>query len=96
MPQSELRLAALRHFTLGCEYGSRAQRVELVVDAATAAWNVVVDLAQVRPLFGPPGNAPATPASAHIQARQPTSRRGRLGAGALWPVWKCVVCVEIL
>ena len=37
----ELRLASLRHFALACTYGVRAQRVELVIEAATTGWNVI-------------------------------------------------------
>jgi hypothetical protein len=40
--QSALRLASLRHFALACSYGLKAQRAELVIQAAIAAWNVAV------------------------------------------------------
>ena len=40
--KSELRMAGLRHFALACTYGHRAQRIELVIQAGTVAWNVMV------------------------------------------------------
>ena len=45
--QYELRLAAMRHFTLSCNYALRAKKEELVVAAATNAWNVSIPLVEV-------------------------------------------------
>ena len=45
--KSELRMAGLRHFALACTYGHRAQRIELVIQAGTVAWNVMVRIATI-------------------------------------------------
>lgn len=45
--QYELRLAAMRHFTLSCNYALRAKKEELVIAAATNAWNVSIPLVEV-------------------------------------------------
>lgn len=37
----ELRVASLRHYALACTYGTRAQRVELIIEAASNGWNVM-------------------------------------------------------
>ena len=42
--QYELRLISLQHLTVSCDYGLRAEVEDLVLDAATVAWNVSMDL----------------------------------------------------
>lgn len=42
--QNELRLAALRHFTLSCTFGKRANREELIITSAINGWNVSIDI----------------------------------------------------
>ena len=48
--QSELRLVAMQHFQLACDYGLKAAREELVVEAAVNAWNCSMPLVDVRRL----------------------------------------------
>lgn len=66
--QSALRLASLRHFALACSYGLKAQRAELVVQAAIAAWNVAVSRlfdplirVELRVCFCPPDGSAVIP-----------------------------------
>lgn len=42
--QNELRLAALRHFTLACQFGERSEKEDLIVAAAGNAWNISFEL----------------------------------------------------
>jgi len=42
--QNELRLAALRHFTLATQFGVQANKEALVIAAAGSAWNVSIPL----------------------------------------------------
>lgn len=46
--QNELRLAALRHYTLSTQFGRNAREDALVVDAAIDAWNTAMPLIDVR------------------------------------------------
>lgn len=49
--QCDLRFVALDHFTLACDNGLRANNEQLVVDAATNAWNIctpLIDLSNLR------------------------------------------------
>lgn len=56
--QNELRLASLRHLTLATNYAQRAKKDDLVLEAASDAWNVSLPLVPVkqasvrRSLFG--------------------------------------------
>lgn len=45
--QNELRMAALRHYTLSSDFGRRAKEDGLVVDSATDAWNTTMPLIDV-------------------------------------------------
>jgi hypothetical protein len=45
--QNELRLASMRHFTLACNYGQRAEKADLIIAAATDAWNISKNLVDV-------------------------------------------------
>jgi hypothetical protein len=42
--QCDLRFVALDHFTLACDNANRANNEQLVVDAATNAWNISMPL----------------------------------------------------
>ena len=49
--QCDLRFVALDHFALACDYALRANNEQLVVDAATNAWNIctpLIDLTDLR------------------------------------------------
>jgi hypothetical protein len=45
--QYELRLAALRHFTISCKYALRSEKETLIITAAINAWNVSIPLIDV-------------------------------------------------
>lgn len=47
MLQNELRVAALRHYTLSAQFGRKAREDGLVVDAGTDAWNATMPLIDV-------------------------------------------------
>jgi hypothetical protein len=54
--QCDLRFVALDHFTLACDNAIRANNEQLVVDAATCAWNTnapLVDLPDCRDRLQP-------------------------------------------
>jgi len=49
--QCDLRFVALDHFTLACDNGLRANNEQLIVDAATTAWNIctpLIDISHLR------------------------------------------------
>lgn len=50
--QSDLRFVALDHFSLACDNANRAHNEQLVVDAATNAWNISMPLIDMSALRG--------------------------------------------
>lgn len=42
--QNELRIAALGHYAVSCEYSVRAHDMDLLTTASTAAWNITIKL----------------------------------------------------
>ena len=45
--QYELRLAAMRHFSLACNFGAKAQVPDCVIEAGICAWNVSLHMVEV-------------------------------------------------
>jgi hypothetical protein len=56
--QLELRLAALRHLALACQYGQTAQVPTLTIEAALDAWNVSLEIMRNSESTEPPSSLP--------------------------------------